>query len=147
MVVEAIGLGMIASFVMTEAVGLAAGGIVVPGYFAIALGEPQRVVATLIVALAVYLISRVMSNWMLLHGRRLLIFSVLLGYLLGYATRFVPAIWIETKRIELQAIGYAIPGLVAYWMGRQGVLETVSTLLVAAVLTRLVVIVLSGGTL
>ncbi|MEO0073063.1 MAG: poly-gamma-glutamate biosynthesis protein PgsC [candidate division WOR-3 bacterium] len=138
---------MIASFVMTEAMGLAAGGIVVPGYFAIALGEPQRVVATLAVALAVYLISRILSNWMLLHGRRLLIFSVLLGYLLGYATRLVPPIWIQTRRMEIQAIGYAIPGLIAYWMSRQGAVETISTLLFAAVLTRLVVIVISGGSL
>lgn len=145
MVIETIGLGMIASFLMTETIGLAAGGIVVPGYFALALGEPERVAATLAVALAVFLIVRLLSHRMLLHGRRLLLMSVLLGYLLGYATRFVPPIRIQTARIEIQAIGYVIPGLVAYWMNRQGVVETISTLLVAAVFTRLIVIVLSGG--
>jgi poly-gamma-glutamate biosynthesis protein PgsC/CapC len=145
MAIETIGLGMVASYFMAETVGLAAGGIVVPGYFALALGEPVRVAATLLVALVVFLVVRLLSGYMLLHGRRMLVLAVLLGYLLGYATRLIPPLWILSSRVEIQAIGYAIPGLVAYWMSRQGVVQTITTLLIAAVLTRLVVTVISGG--
>jgi gamma-polyglutamate biosynthesis protein CapC len=144
-VIEAIGLGMIASFVLTETVGLAAGGIVVPGYFALTLTEPVRVITTLLVALAVYVVLKVLDRYTLLYGRRLLLIAVLCGYVLGYLTKIVEPLSLNSGHVDVSVIGYAIPGLVAYWMHRQGVVETVATTLVAAVLTRLVITVISGG--
>ncbi|HEX2223230.1 MAG TPA: poly-gamma-glutamate biosynthesis protein PgsC/CapC, partial [Thermoanaerobaculia bacterium] len=43
---------------------------------------------------------------------------------------------------ELRVIGYIIPGLLAIWIDRQGLVETVSILLTAAVVVRLTLIVL-----
>ncbi|MEO0086117.1 MAG: poly-gamma-glutamate biosynthesis protein PgsC [candidate division WOR-3 bacterium] len=143
--VETIGLGMLASFVLTETIGLAAGGIVVPGYVALALNEPLRLVITVGVALVVFLILKVLSHFMLLFGRRMLLLGILLGYFLGYLTRIVPAPGSGPVRLEVGVIGYVIPGLIAYWMHRQGVIETVSTMIVAAVVTRLVITAVSGG--
>lgn len=145
MVLQTIGLGMIASFVLTETVGLAAGGIVVPGYFALTLTEPLRIIATVLVAFAVFLILKLLDRVMLLYGRRLLLLGVLIGYLLGYVTKIVPPLSLDHMRFDVSVIGYVIPGLMAYWMHRQGVIETVSTMLVAAVLTRLVITVISAG--
>lgn len=136
---------MLASFVLTETIGLAAGGIVVPGYVALALNEPVRLAVTVAVALAVFAVLKVLSHVMLLFGRRMLLLGVLLGYVLGYVTRIVPAPAAGTGRLEVGVIGYVIPGLVAYWMHRQGVIETISTMIVAAVVTRLVITVVSGG--
>jgi poly-gamma-glutamate biosynthesis protein PgsC/CapC len=143
--VETIGLGMIASFFLTETVGLAAGGIVVPGYIALTLTEPVRVIATILVALAVLLIIKLLSHVMLIYGRRLLLLGVLLGYLLGYVTRIAPPLTVERLNLDISVIGYVIPGLVAYWMNRQGVIETISTMMIAAVVTRLIIMVVSGG--
>ena len=53
---------MIMSFFLGETIGLAAGGIVVPGYIAMTLHQPARVVSTLAIALVVYLIIRLLSN-------------------------------------------------------------------------------------
>ncbi len=145
MIVEAIGIGMVASFFMTETVGLAAGGIVVPGYFALVLHEPTRVVSTLLVALATFLLLRLLSRFMLVYGRRMLVLSILVGYLLGYLTRIAPHWTLGQLDLDVGVIGYVIPGLLAYWMSRQGVVETVTVMLVAAVLTRLAVTVISGG--
>ncbi len=145
MVIETIGLGMLASFFLTETVGLAAGGIVVPGYFALTLTEPVRVIGTILVALLTYLIVRLLSSVMLVFGRRMLLLGVLVGYLLGYLTKVVPPLTIETLHLDISVIGYVIPGLMAYWMNRQGIVETISTLLIAAVITRLVIATISGG--
>jgi poly-gamma-glutamate biosynthesis protein PgsC/CapC len=145
MVVETIGLGMLASFFLTETVGLAAGGIVVPGYFALTLNEPIRVIATILVALATFLIIRLLSHVMLIYGRRMLLLGVLVGYLLGYVTRIVPPLSIARLHLDVSVIGYVIPGLLAYWMNRQGIVETISTMLIAAVLTRLIIATVSGG--
>ena len=49
-IAEAIGLGLVASLLFTEAVGFAAGGFVVPGYIALYLDQPMRVVGTLLAA-------------------------------------------------------------------------------------------------
>ncbi|MGB9741679.1 MAG: poly-gamma-glutamate biosynthesis protein PgsC [candidate division WOR-3 bacterium] len=145
MIIETIGLGMLISFFLTETVGLAAGGIVVPGYIALTLGEPVRVAATVIVALITYLIIKALSMVMLVFGRRMLLLGILVGYLLGYLTKLFPPLALSSLRLDLSVIGYVIPGLIAYWMNRQGVIETISVMLLAAVLTRLVIIVISGG--
>jgi poly-gamma-glutamate biosynthesis protein PgsC/CapC len=145
MVVETIGLGMLVSFFLTETVGLAAGGIVVPGYFALTLTEPVRVVATILVALVTFLIIKLLSQVMLVFGRRMLLLGVLVGYLLGYVTKIVPTLTIATLHLDVSVVGYVIPGLLAYWMNRQGVVETISTMLIAAVLTRLIITTVSGG--
>ena len=43
---EAIGLGLLVSLLFTELFGLAAGGMVVPGYIALYMVDPLSVVAT-----------------------------------------------------------------------------------------------------
>ena len=145
MVIESIGIGMLASFFMTETVGLAAGGIVVPGYFALYLHEPVRVVSTLLVAFVSYVVLRLLSKVMLVFGRRMLVLAILVSYLLGYITQSAPALSLGANHLDVSVIGYVIPGLVSYWMMRQGVVETLSTLAIAAVLTRLIITVISGG--
>lgn len=145
MLIEGIGIGMIMSFFLTETIGLAAGGIVVPGYIALLLHHPFRVIATVLLALVTFLITKIFSRFVLLFGRRLLVLAVLIGYLLGYLTRIFPPLRISEMRLDITTIGYVIPGLIAYWMNRQGVIETISTMMIAAVLARLLVIVISGG--
>ena len=48
---------------------------------------------------------------------------------------------------QLTAVGYIVPGLLAYWMDRQGVVVTICTMLIAAVPVRLGLIILHGGRL
>ncbi|MEO0010007.1 MAG: poly-gamma-glutamate biosynthesis protein PgsC [candidate division WOR-3 bacterium] len=145
MIIETIGLGMLVSFLLTETIGLAAGGIVVPGYIALMLTEPVRIVATVLVAMITFLIIRALSRVMLVFGRRMLLLGILIGYLLGYVTKIFPPVTIDSLRLDLSVIGYVIPGLIAYWMNRQGVVETLSSMILAAVLTRLVILVISSG--
>jgi len=144
-IAEAIGLGLVISLVFSELLGFAAGGMVVPGYIALYLDEPTRIVGTLLAALAAYLIVRFLSNFMIIYGRRRLVLVVLIGFLLGYVSRQLPLIAAYEEGIALQAIGFIIPGLIAYWMERQGVIETVTTMIMAGFLVRLFVIVLHGG--
>ncbi len=145
MLIEGIGIGMIMSFFMTETIGLAAGGIVVPGYIALLLHHPIQVIMTILVAWITFLLTKLISHFMLLYGRRLLVVAILIGYLLGYVTRLFPPLVIVQLKLDLATIGFVIPGLIAYWMSRQGVIETITTMVVAAVLTRFLVTIISGG--
>ena len=145
MIPIAIGLGLVVSLIFSEAFGLAAGGMVVPGYIALALAEPWRVVATVAAALVTFLTVRVMGRFMLLYGRRHLVMVILVGFLYGHLTRVALVGPGLPELLSFEAVGYVIPGLIAYWMERQGAMATVTSMVMAAVLVRLVLVVVTGG--
>ena len=146
-VMEAIGLGLIMSLILSEAIGLAAGGMVVPGYIALYLDQPLRVAGTVIAAVTTFATLRFLSNFMILYGRRCLVFSVVLGFVYGVLTRQLLVTLPVPELAQLTAVGYIVPGLLAYWMDRQGVVVTICTMLIAAVPVRLGLIILHGGRL
>ena len=145
MIPTAIGIGLVVSLIFTEAFGLAAGGMVVPGYIALALAEPWRVAATIVAAVVTFLTVRLMSSFMLLYGRRHLVMVILVGFLYGHLTRVAFQGAGFPEFLSFEGVGYVIPGLIAYWMERQGALSTLTSMLTAAVLVRLVLIVVTGG--
>lgn len=147
LIAEAIGLGLVVSLLFTEAVGFAAGGFVVPGYIALYLDRPFQVLGTVIAALLAYLALRLCGRVFLIYGRRSLVLAVLLGFVFGALTGRIPTLAFASFEGGFAAIGFIIPGLLAYWMSRQGIVQTLSAMAVAAVLVRLALIVLHGGAL
>lgn len=143
---EAVGLGIVISLLLTETLGVAAGGIVVPGYVAFQLHHWDQVIGTLLAATITWAIVKGISQVALIYGRRLLVISILIGYILGYTTRIFSPITIHSGVYDLSAIGYVIPGLMAYWIERQGFYRTLTTLFIAAVLVRLVLAAITSGT-
>lgn len=140
-----IGLGVLVSLLFHEIFGAAAGGIVVPGYIALHLNEPMRLVGTLIVAYITYLAIRLISRYMFVYGRRRLVLAILLGFIFGYISREMIAYEMLAADIRLEAIGFIIPGLIANWFERQGVVKTIATMMIAAPLVRILVILFTGG--
>lgn len=148
MIYEAIGLGLVTSLLLSEALGLVAGGLIVPGYIALYLHDPLRIVGTLLAGMATMAIVRLIGRLILLYGRRTMVLCVIVGFLVGYSTRFL--LVVDTPGMEasmIQAIGYIIPGLVAYWMVRQGIVETVCTVMMSSIIVRLALILVHGGNL
>lgn len=147
MIELAITLGLVFSLLSYEVFGLAAGGIVVPGYLALQLSTPDRLAGTIIVSLLTFLIIKGLSNYTFLYGRRQMVMCLLIGCLLANFSRHFLLIDITSSTIQLQAVGWVIPGLIAHWFGKQGVFKTLSVLFITAVLVRLIVIVLFNGEL
>jgi gamma-polyglutamate biosynthesis protein CapC len=147
LIAEAIGLGLVTSLLFTEAVGFAAGGFVVPGYVALYLDRPLMVVGTIAAALVSYLGVRLAGRFFLLYGRRTLVLAVLLGFIFGALVDRLPHLAGSALGGNFAAIGFIVPGLLAYWMTRQGILQTLAAMGVAAVLVRLALIVFHGGAL
>ena len=145
MIEISIGLGIILSLVLSEALGVTAGGIIVPGYISLFLDQPVQVVSTFLVAILVWLIIKGLSRVMFLYGKRRIVLALILGFFFGYLSR---TIYVDTESIKSVAvIGNIIPGLIANWMDRQGVVRTVSVVLLTAVIVKLLVIILFGGTI
>lgn len=163
----AIGIGLFITLVLSTTFGLAAGGLVVPGYMALELTSPLSVGITLLAAFATFVIVRMVSSYLVIYGRRQTIIMILTGYLIaGLLDLFLGSIvsWADLEMIaetgdaearvaqlesglmmavmESSIIGYIIPGLIAIWFDRQGVLQTICGMAVTAVLVRLALIVI-----
>ncbi|MBA4311227.1 MAG: poly-gamma-glutamate biosynthesis protein PgsC [Chlorobiaceae bacterium] len=145
MILQSVGIGLILSLIFTETLGLAAGGMVVPGYVALMLHHPLRIVGTILVSLLTYGSIRFLSNYMFIYGRRRTVLVILIGFLFGWLSREILVIQTNYLTVELQTIGLIIPGLIANWMERQGVVKTISTMIIAAIMIRLILMILTGG--
>jgi len=144
-----IGLGLDVSLVFSELLGLAAGGMVVPGYIALHLNRPLDVLLTLAAGMATFAIVRALAAVLIVYGRRRTVLMILVGYLVGAIGRgligghvtLTPAL--QTDVVGF--IGFIIPGLIAIWMDRQGLIETLSALVTASVIVRLLLILFVGS--
>ena len=155
-----IGLGLVVSLLFSELFGLAAGGLVVPGYIALYLTRPIDVAATLAAALLTFFLVRIASTFAVVYGRRRTALMILVGYATGallngalasaFEVAAAPATPLPDHALGLAAagrevmeagvIGYIVPGLIAIWLDRQGVVPTLAALLTSAVVVRFVLV-------
>jgi len=139
MIYQAIGIGIVVSFAFYEIVGLSPGGIVVPGYIALFLDQPIRILVTLLVALLTYFSVKMLSNYIILYGRRRFLAMILIGFLLKWLIEEI-VITMPISGIELRSIGYIIPGLIANEMGRQGIFPTLYSLAIVSIIVHLILL-------
>ena len=138
-----IGIGMVLSLFLTETLGVTAGGIIVPGYIAMNLESPQRLIFTFGISILTFLIIKLLSKFIMVYGKRRLVLALLIGFLLGYLSRSENMITAGLGTTDFIVIGNIIPGLIANWMDRQGVLRTISTVLITAGMTKLCIMTIS----
>ena len=140
-----IGLGIFLSLILSESLGVTAGGIIVPGYIALYLHQPIQVVVTFLVAILVWAIIQCMGNFMFLYGKRRIVLALILGFFFGYISRNF--IYLSEDIGSVAVIGNIIPGLIANWMDRQGIIRTLSVVLLTSVMVKLFIMILFGGVL
>tara|TARA_Y100001968_G_scaffold313535_1_gene337833 strand:- start:424 stop:999 length:576 start_codon:yes stop_codon:yes gene_type:complete len=180
----AIGLGMLISLILTESVGVTAGGLIVPGYIALNLHNPYMVLFTFLISLFTLLILNLLSKFIIIYGKRRLVFCLLLSFILGSIVREFPLYLMESNDIgnllslrnfeglnfmqsfiveisyqlvrlteanmnydylidnPMIYVGYLIPGLMASWMDKQGVIKTSATIIIIASVINLILMVL-----
>ncbi|MEC9050725.1 MAG: poly-gamma-glutamate biosynthesis protein PgsC/CapC, partial [Candidatus Neomarinimicrobiota bacterium] len=74
-----------------------------------------------------------------------IVLALILGFFFGYISRNF--IFMPEQFGSVAVIGNIIPGLIANWMDRQGVVRTISVVVLTAVLVKLAIILLFGGVL
>ena len=145
MIEISIGLGIVLSLVLSESLGVTAGGIIVPGYISLYLHQLIQVVITLLVAIIVWGIIQGLGKIIFLYGKRRIVLALILGFFFGYITRNF--LYVNEDFGSLAVIGNIIPGLIANWMDRQGVTRTISVIILTSVLVKLIIMLLFGGQL
>jgi len=141
----AVGIGVFLSLLFSELLGASSGGIVVPGYIAMYLDRPKNILGTLIVSFVTLLLIKFISMFTILYGKRRMVLSILLGFICGWVFRYLKFGDVTMNDLELQSIGFIVPGLIANWMERQGIIKTISVMLLSASIVRLILIIIGGG--
>lgn len=146
-----IAVGLAVSLIFSESLGKAAGGLVVPGYLALHLTRPVDIALTLVTAMATYGIVYFASSALIIYGKRRTAAMILVGFSLGAALRLAAAHLAPSvagiDHPEYTVIGFIIPGLIAIWFDRQGLLDTCSTTLTASVVVRLLLVLFAASQL
>jgi poly-gamma-glutamate biosynthesis protein PgsC/CapC len=135
-----VGIGLIVGIICSEGLGMASSGLIVPGYMALHMLTPMRILATLLVAGAAYALVRVGATFVILHGRRRSVMMILVGYILGMSLTQWTGVFAE----DFDTIGFIIPGLIAMWMDKQGIPHTLSSLAVVTTMVRLVLVIIGA---
>jgi poly-gamma-glutamate biosynthesis protein PgsC/CapC len=133
-------IGIVVSLVLTEVVGLTAGGIIVPGYVALLLDRPTALAGFLVVALASYGIVRALATLLMLYGTRRFAIAVLTGLALSVGAQWASP-QLAPAYVEWVGLGLIVPGLLAVQFDRQGILPTLAMLAIAAPLVRLILLI------
>lgn len=136
---ELIIFGVLASMVFLELTQISPGGIIVPGYIALLLDDPVRVAITIALSMVTWGVVRLLSEVVILFGRRHFAVCVVVSFLLRYLTGLAASeanLPVSTALV----IGYLVPGILAHEIDRQGAVKTLSSMLVVAVALKLVVL-------
>jgi len=136
---QAILLGILISLLYTELTGFSAG-LIIPGYLALNLHSPLRLIYTLAVAAVAVGLCRLLARVVILYGRRRFAVLILLTCLLGVTARALGLISVST-------VGVILPGLIAREFDRQGFLTTLLSLAVTTGFTALCLLLLGHGLL
>jgi poly-gamma-glutamate biosynthesis protein PgsC/CapC len=135
---ETLFLGIVVAVIYTELMDVYPGGIIVPAYFAFFLDQPLRVGITLLAAGLGLLCYRILSQYLILFGKRRFVILVLLGACWAQIWHLVlPQMF--PSSLEMRAIGWIIPGLLANNLDKQRSIPTLVSLLVVSVITYFLV--------
>ena len=134
MTFETLLIGILIAVLYAEIFDIYPGGIIVPGYIALYLDQPLRVLATILIALLSLLAYRILSRFLILFGRRRFVTIVLLGVIWSELW-FLLLPHLFSSSLELRAIGWIIPGLLANNLEKQRFFLTLASMLTVSILT------------
>lgn len=131
---ETIFVGIVVALLYAEVTGIYPGGIIVPAFLALSLNQPSRVLATILIACLSLLTYKLLARYFIIFGRRRFVLMLLLGGLWAQAwLLLVPSFFAGS--LELRAVGWIIPGLLANNLERQKFFPTLASLATVIVLT------------
>ena len=140
-------VSIVFGFLFGEATGWLSGGLVAPGYLALYVDQPLRILMTWIAAMLALLAVQSLSRVTILFGRRrfmaFILAGILAGALLDALSAWLPAGWFRVDGPELRAIGYVVPGLIANDSWKQGPWKTLLASAAITLATRAVLMLVA----
>ncbi len=142
---EILVLGVIISVIFYELTDVTPGGIIVPGLMVAYIGQPLRMLYTVVVSTVAYFIVRLLSRRFLIFGKRRFVLLIVISLLLHILSNLIFGVFAgNLTRTAMTLVGYTVAGITANNMCRQGVVKTVSSLTVVVCFIELLVVFLAA---
>lgn len=132
-------MGVLLSLLFTEITGVLPAGLVVPGYLALMIKQPQAIFLTFLISILTYVIVYFgVSKVTILYGKRkfvaMIAVAIVLQFIVQATLPSIAAAFAFGNISGLAAVGIVVPGLLANTIQRQGLATTfLSTGLLIAV--------------
>ncbi len=141
MIIEVLFIGLIVGFLYYEFIGISPGGVVAPGYFALFIHEPSKIIVTVVLALIVTGVLKFLSRYLLVYGRRKLLLALVLGFCCKLTVdHFIQPL--PLMQFDLHSIGYVIPGLIGNEMTRQKIIPTLSSIVIVMAIVYMILLLI-----
>ena len=137
MLYSTIALSVIFSFLTTELTGILTGGMISAGYLCYWIGEPLRILSTLLMSILIALLLRLSRHFLIIYGRRRFMLSILLS-IFGVFIIEKSYFYLSSFSFDMRIIGYIIPGLIASDMEKQGIIRTLAALSAVTLVVKLI---------
>jgi gamma-polyglutamate biosynthesis protein CapC len=137
-------IGITVGLLFFEFSGIVPGGIIVPGYIALFINQPLRILATVTAALIALAAGRILLKWISAYGKLRFGMFILLGIGANILMEYL-IFNIRGFPLGMQSIGIIIPGIIANEMERQGTGLTLLGLGIVSVLLYLIILLLPQG--
>ncbi|MCP2521069.1 poly-gamma-glutamate biosynthesis protein PgsC [SCandidatus Aminicenantes bacterium Aminicenantia_JdfR_composite] len=131
-------IGILIAVLYIEIFDIYPGGIIVPAYIALYLEEPLRILITISIALLSLLTYKFLSKFLILFGKRRFVMIILLGTIWSQILSLLFP-YFHINSIELKAIGWLIPGLLANNLERQDIILTLASMFTVSIFTYFLV--------
>jgi poly-gamma-glutamate biosynthesis protein PgsC/CapC len=136
-------IGIIFSLIYFELTQISPGGLITPGYLALFIDQPIRILVTFLVAIFTYVIVKVLKKYLPIYGRREFAVSVTIAIFLKL---FVAELDLGGDFSTLiNSIGVIIPGLIANDMLKQTMVKTVYSTGVVTMIMFGVLLIMNGS--
>ena len=127
-------IGIIIAVFYIEIFDIYPGGIIVPAYIALSLDHPSRILVTIFIAFLSLYTYKLLSRFLILFGKRRFVMMILLGAIWSQIWLFLFPHFLSNS-IELKAIGWLIPGLLANKLERQKIIPTLASMITVSIIT------------
>lgn len=133
-------LGILLSIFFYEICEFSPGGLIVPGYLALYLNNPSRIIATFFIALISFFIIRFLENYIILFGRRKFAFYIIITFFLKLFFKNMDL----TTLIGGEIIGILIPSIIAQDIDKNGIFKTIPATLLLSLVIKSIYILCEG---
>lgn len=138
-------LGCLVSIIYYELTGLSPGGVIVPGYIAIHLGNPDKILATIVLSILTFIAINILSNYLILYGRRKFGVAIILSFIIRLILyKFIGVVNISNIAV-VEPIGNIITGIIAIDMEKQGLIKTVLSMIITGYIVYFLNIIVKSG--
>lgn len=136
-------LSIVISLIYDEWVGVSPSGMITPGYLALFLDQPLRVIYTFALALVTFIVLKALDDRVPLYGKRRFAASVTIALVLRMLVSGIISMTVSDA-IILSAVGNIIPGLMANEMYKQGVFRTSLHTVIVTIGVSFILILMQG---